>query len=86
LARDAKAQFGGNVFPPPSPGASSCSAPGVNWLTCTISGSTLTLGAAAGQTSHQVIGTCGSATSFGPCRPACADLSNAVNSCSTDGN
>lgn len=81
---DGKAQFGGSVFPAPSPGASSCSATGANWLTCTISGSTLTLGAAAGQTSHQVIGTCGSATAFGPCQPACSDLSNAATSCSTD--
>src|ERR1039457_5362131 len=62
------------VFPPPSPGASSCSATGANWLTCTISGSTLTLGAATGQTSHLVIGTCGSATSFGPCSLGIADL------------
>jgi len=55
-------------------GAASCSAPGANWLTCAISGSTLTLGAATGQTSHQVIGTCGSATSFGPCSLVAGDL------------
>src|ERR1039457_1632952 len=62
------------VFPPPSPGASSCSATGANWMTCTISGSTLTLGAATGQTSHLVIGTCGSATSFAPCSLVAGDL------------
>src|ERR1022692_309141 len=61
-------------FPPPSPGASSCSATGANWMTCTISGSTLTLGAATGQTSHLVIGTCGSATSFAPCSLVAGDL------------
>ena len=55
-------------------GANSCSATGANWLTCTISGSTLTLGAATGQASHQVIGTCGSAASFGPCSLVAGDL------------
>ena len=55
-------------------GATSCSAPGANWLTCTISGGSLTLGAATGQTSHQVIGTCGSATSFAPCSLVAGDL------------
>lgn len=62
------------VFPPPLPGASSCSNPGANWLTCSISGTTLTLGAATGQTPHQVIGTCGAATSFGPCALVAGDL------------
>src|ERR1022692_559729 len=62
------------VFPPPLPGASSCSNPGANWLTCSISGTTLTLGAATGQTPHQVIGTCGSATAFGPCALVAGDL------------
>jgi hypothetical protein len=62
------------VFPPPAPGATSCSNPGANWLTCTISNSTLTLGAATGQTPHQVIGTCGAATSFGPCSLVAGDL------------
>ena len=62
------------TFPPPSPGATSCSNPGANWLTCTISGSTLTLGVATGQASHQVVGTCGSATSFDPCSLGIADL------------
>ena len=48
------------------------------WLT--VSGSpvtasgTLTFAAASGQTSHQVIGTCGSATSFAPCSLVLADL------------
>jgi hypothetical protein len=73
FAHDGRAQ-GSNVFPPPSGGATSCSAPGANWLTCNISGSTLTLGAATGQTSHQVIGTCGTATSFAPCSLVAGDL------------
>src|ERR1019366_4568714 len=47
------------VFPPLLPGASSCSNPGANWLTCSISGTTLTLGAA---------------TSFGPCALVAGDL------------
>src|ERR1022692_1224681 len=72
FAHDGRAQS--SVFPPPSPGARSCSAPGANWLTCMISGGALTLGAASGQASHQVIGTCGSATSFGPCSLGIADL------------
>src|ERR1039458_509260 len=55
-------------------GATSCSAPGANWLTCAISGGALTLGAATGQTSHKVIGTCGSATSFVPCSLVAGDL------------
>src|ERR1039458_6071862 len=55
-------------------GATSCSAPGANWLTCAISGGALTLGAATGQTSHKVIGTCGSATSFAPCSLVAGDL------------
>ncbi len=73
FAHDVRAQ-GSSVFPPPSGGATSCTAPGANWLTCTISGGALTLGAASGQASHQVIGTCGSATSFGPCSLGIADL------------
>jgi hypothetical protein len=72
FAHDGRAQS--SVFPPPSPGASTCSATGANWLTCTISGSTLTLGAAGGQTAHQVIGTCGSATAFAPCSLTSAEL------------
>jgi hypothetical protein len=70
FARDGRAQ----AFPPPSPGATSCSNPGANWLTCTISGPTLTLGAATGQAPHQVIGTCGSSTAFAPCSLGIADL------------
>jgi hypothetical protein len=64
--------------------ATRCDTTGANWLTCAISGSTLTLGTAVGQTSNQVIGTCGSATSFGPCQLACSDLSGVAASCSTD--
>jgi len=55
-------------------GATSCSAAGANWLTCSITGGALALGAATGQTSHQVIGTCGSAASFGPCALTSAEL------------
>ena len=72
FAHDGRAQS--SVFPPPAPGATSCTAAGANWLTCTISGSTLTLGASTGQASHQVIGTCGSATSFAPCSLVAGDL------------
>lgn len=50
----------------------------VSWLTCTFATSTttpaLTIAAASAQTSHQVIGTCGSATSFAPCTLTSADL------------
>ena len=35
---------------------------------------TLTIAAATGQTSHQVIGTCGSAATFGPCALVAGDL------------
>src|ERR1035438_6735497 len=62
------------VFPPPLPGASSCSNPGANWLTCSISGTTLTLGRPTQATPHQVIGTCDAATSFGPCALVAGDL------------
>jgi hypothetical protein len=58
----------------PPGGATSCAVPGANWLTCTISGSALTLGTATGQTSNHVIGTCGNATSFGPCSLTSAEL------------
>ena len=52
------------------------------WLTVggspvTTSG-TLAVTAATGQTSHQVIGTCGSATSFAPCALVSADLPAAL--------
>jgi hypothetical protein len=62
------------TFPPSPPGATSCSNPGANWLTCSISNTTLTLGAATGQPPHRVIGTCGSATSFAPCSLVAGDL------------
>jgi len=71
FAQAARAQCS---VPPAPPGASSCSNPLANWLTCQISGTTLTLGAATGQTPHQVIGTCGASTSFGPCSLGIADL------------
>jgi hypothetical protein len=51
---------------------------GLSWLSVTgspitVSG-TLAMGAAAGQTPHQVIGTCGAATTFGPCALVASDL------------
>jgi len=55
-------------------GPTSCTATGANWLTCVISSNRLTISAATGQTSNQVIGTCGTATSFGPCSLGIADL------------
>ncbi len=51
---------------------------GPAWLTWTISNPTtapaISLAATTGQSSHQVIGTCGSATIFGPCALVAADL------------
>jgi hypothetical protein len=48
------------------------------WLVAAVTNPTtsvsLALTAATGQTSHQVIGTCGSATSFAPCSLVAADL------------
>lgn len=64
----------GQYIPPGGGGVTSCATPGANWLTCAISSGTLTLGVATGQTSHQVIGTCGSATSFSPCSLVAGDL------------
>jgi hypothetical protein len=65
----------GQITQTPSPlgGATSCSAAGANWLACTISGSTLTLGATTGQAAHQVIGT-SSGSTFGPISLTSADL------------
>ncbi len=56
-----------------------CGTFGASWLTCSFGSSptitpVLTIGAATGQTGHQVIGTCGSATSFGPCSLTSAEL------------
>ncbi|HTQ58342.1 MAG TPA: hypothetical protein VMI94_27960 [Bryobacteraceae bacterium] len=56
-----------------------CGTFGATWLTCSFGGSpattpSLVLNSATGQTSHQVIGTCGSATSFAPCRLSSAEL------------
>lgn len=48
-----------------------------SWLTMTSSaslGTTATLGYASGQASHQVIGTCGTATSFSPCSLVAGDI------------
>jgi hypothetical protein len=56
----------------------SVSASCLPWLTCPVLTATTTpalaIGAANSQTSHQVIGTCGSATSFGPCLLVAGDL------------
>ena len=50
----------------------------LTWITCPVATATttpaLTIGAATGQTSHQVIGTCGSATTYGPCALVAGDL------------
>ena len=56
-----------------------CGTSGVSWLTCSFGASptttpALVLGAATGQTSHQVIGTCGAATSFAPCALQASDI------------
>jgi len=62
----------------------SVSASCLAWLTCPVAtpGTTpaLTIGAATGQTSHEVIGTCGSATSFAPCSLVAGDLPSIPNS------
>src|SRR5665213_1146105 len=53
---------------------------GPSWLTWTITNSTTTpaisLAATTGQTPHQVIGTCGAATTFGPCPLVAGDIPN----------
>jgi len=55
-----------------------CGSFGASWLTCNFGSTTTTpslvLSATVGQTSHQVIGTCGSATSFAPCPLVVGDL------------
>jgi hypothetical protein len=56
-----------------------CGSFGVSWLTCSFGGSSsttpvLTLNSATGQTPGLVIGTCGGATSFGPCALTSAEL------------
>lgn len=49
-----------------------------SWLTASVSNATTTpavsLSATSGQTAHQVIGTCGSATSFTPCALQASDI------------
>ena len=56
----------------------SVSGSGPSWLTWTIATPTttpaITLAPTTGQTSHQVIGTCGSATTFAPCSLVAGDL------------
>ena len=56
-----------------------CGTFGASWLNCSFGSSTTTtpilvLSAATGQTPHQVIGTCGLATTFGPCALVASDL------------
>jgi hypothetical protein len=55
-----------------------------SWLSSSISSPTIfpsiTISAASGQTSHKVIGTCGTATSFGPCSLVPGDLPTATSS------
>jgi hypothetical protein len=50
----------------------------ISWMQCSFGSPTttpsLSLSATTGQTSHQVIGTCGSAAAFGPCALTDADL------------
>jgi len=75
LAQAGRAQTAS--FPPPAGGATSCSATGANWLTCSISGATLTLGAANGQAPHEVLMT-GTGASFGPGTLGIADLPSTV--------
>ena len=71
---------GGMFYPPPggSGTVTTFSVSCLPWITCPIATPTttpsLTIGAATGQTSHQVIGTCGSATSFAPCSLEAGDL------------
>lgn len=56
----------------------SCTTPGASWLTCTVvasgGASAVSIAPTTAQTSHQVIGTCGTATSFGPCTLTQGDL------------
>ncbi len=67
--------------PPPGAGSgtvTSFSGSGPSWLTWTVSNPTTTpaasLAATTGQSSHQVIGTCGSGTTFAPCSLVAGDL------------
>jgi hypothetical protein len=58
-----------------------CGTFGASWLTCSFGSSptvtpVLVLSATTGEASHQVIGTCGSSTSFGPCALTGAELPN----------
>lgn len=67
------------VFDPVTAGTvTSISGSGPSWLSWSIATATttpaITLSAATGQTSHQVIGTCGSGTSFAPCTLTAGDI------------
>ena len=59
--------------------SATCGTFGASWLTCSMGSSTtvtpvLALSATTGQTSHHVLGTCGSAISFAPCSLVADDL------------
>ena len=66
------------AFSSPTGGVTSVGLTAPSWFTVSsspVTGSgTIAITAATGQSSHQVIGTCGSATSFGPCALVAADL------------
>ena len=53
---------------------------GPAWLTWTFSTPTYTAAPTTGQSSHQVIGTCDAATTFGPCALVAGDLPTIPNS------
>jgi hypothetical protein len=67
----------------------SCGTFGASWLSCSFNNPSTTpalvLNAATGQTSHQVIGTCGSGTSFAPCSLVLADLPSSLFTLTTIG-
>ena len=61
----------------------------ISWLTPTVSLSTTTptlaVAATTGQTSHEVIGTCGTATTFGPCQLVSGDIPSTLTGITIDG-
>jgi len=67
-----------------------CGTFGASWLSCSFGSSTtvtpiLALSATAAQTSHKVIGTCDSGTTFAPCSLVLADLPSALFTLTTTG-
>ena len=69
---------GGSCMPSGGGGVSSVGLSVPSWLTVTGSpvttSGTLAVAPTTGQTTHQVIGTCGSATTFGPCALVAGDI------------